>query len=450
MSRLLTVVAVVMALAVGACTGGDEPVAGPATDPGPAATTVPAAPDVPGGPVPAELAAVLDDPTSITIAEIDALAATGDVRAAWPLTDLMRLHADTPTEAFLSQAAEALTGVDLVTAASLQRPLVGAAEPEPVRWAAYSDLLLRWDVPAPPGYVATKRDLFALIDPAFADFLPDDTALDPRQVTWGGVRFGDIAALDDPVTVPVGDAWDDDEPVVTLEVGGETRAYPRRILEVHELVNDTVGGRRVALTFCTLCGSAVAYDLDATPAVAGLETTGLLRRSNKLVVDPATGSVFDQFEGTALSGPLADDGVDLETIATSVTELGPWREEHPQGTVVAPDPGTGRTYRADPLDGRDDLGPIFPVGERDDRLAENVVVAGVITADGDAVAFPVEAARTALAAGDTVESGGVRLRLEAGALAATGPDGEGLAVQESFWFAWSQFHPGTALWPTGN
>ena len=178
-----------------------------------------------------------------------------------------------------------------------------------------------------------------------------------------------------------------------------------------------------------------------------LRTSGLLSRSNKVMYDLTTMSVFDTFTGAAVSGPLQDAGVVLTQGTVTVTTWGEWKTAHPGTRIVAEDGGIGRAYELDPLRGRDDEGPIFPTGAVDPRLPVHEPVVGVITGDGTAVAFPADAARDALAAGDEVAAAGVELFDDGGGLRARTVDGSELAAHEAFWFAWSQFHPDTALWP---
>jgi hypothetical protein len=103
-------------------------------------------------------------------------------------------------------------------------------------------------------------------------------------------------------------------------------------------------------------------------------------------------------------------------------------------------------YEDDPLRGRDDNGPIFPVGDVDSRLPVQTKVVGVIAPDGKPVAFAAAEAANALRGGKAVTLGGVDLVADGGGLRARTAEGEDLAAHEAFWFAWSQFHPGTELW----
>jgi hypothetical protein len=120
-------------------------------------------------------------------------------------------------------------------------------------------------------------------------------------------------------------------------------------------------------------------------------------------------------------------------------------EDHPTTRVIAEDGGLGRSYAPNPLGDRDAEGPIFPVGPVDPRLDVHAKVVGVIAPDGTSVAFPVVAAKSALDSGETVALGGFEVFADGGGLGVVGPEGE-VAAHEAFWFAWSQFHPGTLLW----
>ncbi len=279
--------------------------------------------------------------------------------------------------------------------------------------------------------------MFLASEPAWKPFFAAAADLDWRHVTWGGVLG--IPTLDRPRVVSGrGGAWlPDDDIVFGVVSGGEARAYPRRVLEVHEIVNDELGRRRVAVTYCTLCGTAAAYAAGGVPGTEGplvFATSGLLQRSNKLMYDEQTESLFEQFRGVGVAGPLR--GVELERLPLSVTTWRDWRAAHPETTVVAADAGDGAAYEPEPLEDRDSDGPIFPVGERDERLPAGEPVVGTITPRGQPVAFPAELARETLIEGRPVTMGGVTLRLDGGSVTARWKEGRAtLPRQESFWFA---------------
>jgi len=159
--------------------------------------------------------------------------------------------------------------------------------------------------------------------------------------------------------------------------------------------------------------------------------------------DLHTESVFDTFRGIGLSGPL--QGHQLEMITVFTSTWGDWKEAHPNTTIIAEDGGIGRSYAFDPLGGRDDDGPIFPVGDVDPRLPVQEQVLGVTAPDGTTVAFPTAGAKRALDTGDEVTLAGIVVQTDGAALSATF-EGEPIVSHQAFWFAWSQFNPDTLVW----
>ena len=381
---------------------------------------------------------------------------SGDVRQAWLLGDLLRFVEDEGDESALVEAFARLTGRDPRTDPAFSAGGV---------WNGVSNRLIAWDLAAPPGYVAVKAMLFSAIEPGWRAFFADaDADIDWRLVSWGGVPIdarpagasapcprGCIPALDDPqlTSAREGGWYDDDAIVFGIVVGGEAVAFARNIMEVHEMVNVTIGGRRLGIPYCTLCASAQAYFTDRLPGgrpAAVLRTSGLLSRSNKVMYELRTRSVLDTFTGRALSGPLHDAGITLEQTSVVASTWGAWKRAHPRTRIVARDGGIGRDYPADPLRGRDDDGPIFPIGPADPRLPVRERVIGVIARDGTAVAFSSDQARAALADGGRVALRGVRLLADGSGLRALDHSGRALVAHEAFWFAWSQFHSKTAVW----
>ncbi|MGH9166891.1 MAG: DUF3179 domain-containing (seleno)protein, partial [Acidimicrobiia bacterium] len=371
-----------MLLALGvACSVGSVP---PTTFP----SAYPPAPAAPSGPLDSPLQQAVDDLVGSLGAQpqLDAIEALGeaeDPRVAWVLADVLRFALPaSPFYETLVSSLEQVMGISLV---------------EEVPWVEASNHLIAWDLPAPPGYLGWKRAVYLLVEPRWEPFFDPGADIDWRLVSWGGVLIDDrplgdpdpcprgcIPALDDPGVTPAeeGGWYPDHEIVFGLVMNGEARAYPRNIMEVHEMVNDTVGGRRLGIPYCTLCGSAQAYLTDAVSA-AGLEplvlrTSGLLHRSNKVMYDLRTTSILDTFTGEAVSGPLAEREVTLPQVTLLTSTWGEWKEEHPETTIVAEDGGIGRSYPADPLGGRDDAGPIFPIGDVDPRLPVQEQVVGVI------------------------------------------------------------------------
>ncbi len=386
------------------------------------------------------------------------LAGSGDQRAAWVLADLMRFFP--PDGSGLSTAFTDLTGLEL------------SGNP----WKEATETLIRQDIPAPMGFAEWKGRLYTIIEPGWAPFFSDQESLiDWRYVTWGGVRIDDrpisetdrpcprgcIPALNDPPLEPASenDYYPDDKPVFAVVVNGEAVAFPKNMMEIHEMVNITVGGRRLGIPYCTLCGSAQAYFTDQVPesvraqmgdaSAFELRTSGLLTRSNKMMYEFHTRSMIDTFTGQAVSGPLREAGVHLQQTTVIASGWGEWKEANPHTYIVVEDGGLGRSYPEDLLRGRDDQGPIFPIGNADDALPVHEKVLGVVRQDASnpmAVAFPVVTARRILDGGGSVGHEGITVIRDGGGLRAVGPDGQEIPSHEAFWFAWSQFYPDTVLW----
>ena len=373
------------------------------------------------------------------------VAASGDPRLAWIVSDLMRFSNGPDLTAALAEAATGLLGKEIPTRNA---------------WGVVTDHLIAWDIPAPPDYLEVKRAIFTNLIPGW-DRIFVEGDIDWRMVSWGGVLIDDraydttdercncIPAADNPEVTSAAEAtWlDDDDIVFGIEINGEARAYPRQIMEVREMVNDTLGGRDLGIPYCTLCGAAQAYFTDELPAGVErpvLRTSGLLIRSNKVMYAVNSYSVFDTFLGTAVTGPLAEKGVALEQASVVTSEWGAWKAAHPETTVLAEELALGRDF--DFRNGRDADGPIFPVGDVDPRLPVHEDVIGIVTASGTPVAFQRSAAMVALQRGAKISVENVRLVLDAGGIKAVDADGSDLGSHQAFWFAWSQFHPDTVLW----
>ncbi len=209
------------------------------------------------------------------------------------------------------------------------------------------------------------------------------------EIRSGGPPPDGIPAIDQPKFVSVGEAdgWlKDREPVVALEVAGDARAYPLQIMTWHEIVNDTVGGRPVAVTFCPLCNSAIAFDRRVRGDTLDFGTSGMLHKSDLVMYDRKTHSLWAQMVGKALVGDLA--GTQLQMIPAGVVSWSDWKAAYPTGKVLSRDTGHSRPYGRNPYVGYDDVNqsPFLFSGKPDPRLpAMERVVA--ITLEGTEKAY---------------------------------------------------------------
>ncbi len=179
------------------------------------------------------------------------------------------------------------------------------------------------------------------------------TSVDFKEIFSGGPPKDGIPAINDPKFAPVAEIDDipDTEPVVGITLGGETKAYPLRILMWHEIVNDRVGGIPVAVTFCPLCNAAVVFDGRLGDRVLDFGTTGKLRNSDLVMYDRQTESWWQQFTGTAIVGELL--GQKLTFVPARLESFANFKKRAPDGQVQIPTHKGLRRYGANPYEGYD-------------------------------------------------------------------------------------------------
>ncbi|MGH9152081.1 MAG: DUF3179 domain-containing protein [Acidimicrobiales bacterium] len=222
---------------------------------------------------------------------------------------------------------------------------------------------------------------------------PDDHRLpaplvDTDEIISGGPPPDGIPPIDEPKFQAVGtvDWLEDEEPVLALEVDGEWRAYPVQVLTWHEIVNDTIAGKPVAVTYCPLCNTAIAFDRRVEGRILDFGTSGKLYRSALVMYDRQTESLWTHFTGGAVAGLLT--GTELRAFPMSTVSWADFRTTAPDDALVlSRDTGHSRDYGRNPYPGYDDVNtsPFLFEGEVDGRLAAKERVVG-IESGGEAVA----------------------------------------------------------------
>ena len=227
-----------------------------------------------------------------------------------------------------------------------------------------------------------------------------------EEIVSGGPPKDGIPALDDPrfASVDQADEWlDDREPVLVVEHGGDARAYPYQILIYHEIVNDVVGGRPLAVTYCPLCNTALVFERRHDDRLLDFGTTGRLRHSDLVMYDRATESWWQQATGEAIVGEFAGDR--LTPYPAQTLSWRAFRRAHPDARVLSRRTGHVRPYGRNPYQGYDTRrGPIQSLFGllADDRLPAMERVAAV-TLGETPVAYPFSSLEESLVVNDEIQ-----------------------------------------------
>ena len=255
------------------------------------------------------------------------------------------------------------------------------------------------DIVAEDSYLRLKLDVLTRIDRRFNRFFNrPDLAHEIRleEVAWRGLPVDGVGALTDPRMIPAAAAdsfLTPDELVLGVELDGDARAYPLRILDWHEVVNDVVGDTPVTVAYCPLCGTGVLYatKVDGRERPIEFGSSGLVYRSRQLVYDLQTNSLWDLFSGRPVVGPLTGSGIELSTLPIVMTRWSDWRQRHPDSRVLSRETGYDHPYipGAAHAGNANSPDPLFPVAVTDYRMAPKELVFGIRLREGDK-AWPME------------------------------------------------------------
>jgi len=342
---------------------------------------------VPGQPIPDEIATELlydlagGSETKISTA-VQAILTARDPRFIPVLIELLRFAqiGTVSTDFGTGQTLNQLSGQSF-----------GANWGEWIEWYGGTDLV------PPPGFTTWKGLLLSDIDPGFGEFLQDrfESTIRVEEIQWGGVRVDGIPALDHAKMIDADAATylEAGEPVFGLEINGDARAYPLRIMDWHEMANDTVGGVPVSIAYCTLCSAAVAYDGRGNEGTTyDFGSSGFLFRSNKLMYDRQTRTLWNQLSGKPVMGELVGQDVQLDILPIVLTTWESWLEQHPTTTVLDIETGHDRPYGVGAAYGHyfSDPDTMFPVWQRSDLLDTKEQIYA-LRIDDVPVAYPIAA-----------------------------------------------------------
>ncbi len=275
-------------------------------------------------------------------------------------------------------------------------------------WPLWIEWYGTTDIVPPEGFTGWKGQLLGGIDPGFADFLQDDfeSTIRVEEIQWGGVTVDGIPALDNATMIPAAEAdyLKPEEPVFGISINGDNRAYPLRILDWHEMANDVVGGVPISLAYCTLCGAGIAFDGRASDGETyTFGSSGFLYRSNKLMYDRQTRTLWNQLTGEPVLGTLVGTGVTLDLQPVVVTSWADWLAQHPDTRVLDLDTGFSRPYEPGAAYGGyfASSGTMFPVWQRSDLLETKARIYA-LRVEGIPKAYPVETLAAEQVVNDTI------------------------------------------------
>jgi hypothetical protein len=275
-----------------------------------------------------------------------------------------------------------------------------------------------------------------------------------EEIIGGGPAKDGIPSIDHPKFVAPLDAskWiKDDEPGIAVSLDGVNRFYPYQILVWHEIVNDTVGGKRILVSYCPLCMTGYVFDPRVDGELVEFGTSRKLWNSNLVMYDRKTDSLWSQLLGEAIGGEMT--GTKLALIPSDQMEYGNWKKAYPNGEVLSRDTGATRFY------GRNPYGSYFSVQDfslamvkvKDERISNDAHILGLEVND-KAKAYPVDLVKQRGVVEDVFEDTTFMLSydkaLDVVRIYKKFPDGRTERVNpfSSFWFAWAVTHPGTELY----
>lgn len=276
------------------------------------------------------------------------------------------------------------------------------------------------------------------------------TSIPAEQIFNGGPPKDGIPAIDEPRFLPANKAHalkPDDQVLGVLTPRGP-KAYPLRILDRHEIVNDQWGDDGLLISYCPLCGTGMAFRVSSRD-LEGFGVSGLLFNSDVLLYDRATQSLWSQIMSQAISGPRR--GEKLQAVALQHTTWADWSQRHPDTLVLSRDTGYHIDYERIPYVGYAQSDALyFPVQNRDKRRHPKARVIG-LELNGEARVWPFDELAKAHAP-VLEELGGkiVQVHYDSvhGSARITDSAGELLPAVSGFWFAWMAFHPQSSVYST--
>ena len=277
----------------------------------------------------------------------------------------------------------------------------------------------------------------------------DKSLIPNEEILQGGPPKDGIPALDNPKFLAASDAkyLNDNDYVLGINLNGKSKAYPIRILNWHEVVNDHIGEFQFVVTYCPLCGSGMVFEAKVNNINLKFGVSGLLYNSDVLLYDKESLSLWSQIKSQAISGKFR--GVQLKNIPIQQTTWRDWREKHPDTKVLSVDTSYQRDYATNPYAGYQNSNQLyFPVKFRAKGYhpKEQVIA---LALNGHAKAWPfVELGKSNGLVKDKFAGKTIAVKFNKKNRSAIVVDETGrlLPATTLYWFAWYAFYPETAVY----
>lgn len=278
----------------------------------------------------------------------------------------------------------------------------------------------------------------------------DDTLIPATQIFSGGPDKDGIPSINDPKFIKVGDAdfMEDDDRVLGITIGRASKSYPIKILNWHEVVNDSIDDVFFSITYCPLCGTGMAFDSNVSDQLFSFGVSGLLYNNDVLLYDRQTGSLWSQLLSKSVSGK--HKGHSLKMLPVLHTSWADWKRHYPSSLVLSKNTGYWRAYGRDPYQGYQESEqlyfPVFNKAPAKYHPKERVLGLAV----GNVYkAYPfIELNKKDTEVFNDEVDGKIfdihwNKKHQSGYI--LNDEGVMVAIVQSYWFAWYAFHPETTV-----
>jgi len=283
---------------------------------------------------------------------------------------------------------------------------------------------------------------------AMNGFELSDASIPVDEILSGGPQRDGIPSIDSPKFQKIDEEnfYKDNERILGIYRNGAAKAYPIKIMNWHEIVNDDFGAEKIVITYCPLCGSGMAFEANIAGQNRTFGVSGLLYNSDVLLYDRETESLWSQLLFEAVSGE--SKGEKLTAIILENTTIKKWKEKYPESLILTTETGFTRDYAKSPYGNYNiEEKIIFPVSHQKEDYHPKTIVIGV-ERNGVFKAYPWKEIKNMELIQDKINGKEIIIEVNKKAETALIKNNAGEAIPSIrlFWFAWIAFHPNTEVY----